>query len=221
MTSVRPPVRSDPRRLARARGGDSDMPSVRTSCHASPVVPAIKAAQTSKRFAEPSVAASGAVATPPTTRPITPPAAINGKKRFAWRVSATSPARPQTARMSVTWATFRTSQSAAYTQDAPASSMARLPSATTMMTGGNEQKCAGSSDARQESRDTESRREHRQPDQGVHERKLPDSISRKEQGIDGALGDHDSCIREKCDRHEEGDRTAFSAMKPKCGEDAL
>jgi hypothetical protein len=75
--------------------------------------------------------------------------------------------------------------------------------------------------ARQKSRDTESRREHRHPNEGVHERKLLDSISRKEQGIDGALGDHDSCIREKCDRHEERDRTAFSAMKPKCGEDAL
>ena len=112
------------------------MPSVRTSRQASPAVPAIKAAQTSNRFAEPSVAASGAVTTPPTTRPITPPAAITGKKRFAWRVSATSPARPQTARMSVTPATFRTSQSAAYTHDAPASSAARLPSATTMMTAG-------------------------------------------------------------------------------------
>jgi hypothetical protein len=88
-----------------------------------------------------------------------------------------------------------------------------------MMTAGMSRNM-GSSNAPEESRHR-GRREHRHPDQGVHERKLLDSISRKEQGIDGALGDHDSCIREKCDRHEERDRTAFSAMKPKCGEDAL
>jgi len=63
-TSVSPPMRSDPCALAGACVAASEMPSVRTSRHASPAAPAIKAAQTSNRFADPSVDASGAVTTP-------------------------------------------------------------------------------------------------------------------------------------------------------------
>jgi hypothetical protein len=86
--------------------------------------------------------------------------------------------------------------------------------------GRNEEKRPRSSRALQESCETESRREHRRPDQGIHERELSDAVPRKEQSVDGALRDHDSCIREERDPHEDGDRSALSAMKPKCGESA-
>ena len=86
---------------------------------------------------------------------------------------------------------------------------------------GYEQKGPRPPSARQKNREAESCREHRRPDQGVHERELPDAVARKEQSVDGALGDHDPCIREERDPHEDGDRSALSAMKPKCGEGAL
>jgi len=85
----------------------------------------------------------------------------------------------------------------------------------------HDEKCPGWSRSGEKSCEAKSRREHCHPDQRVHERQLPDAKSREEQSVDGALGDHDSCIRKECDRHEDGDRLSFTTMKPKCGEGAL
>ncbi len=66
-------------------------PSTRThSTEASPRHPA----QTSSRFSAPTIAASGRVASPPTTDPRIPPAPKIGNRRLACWVSTTVPAAP-------------------------------------------------------------------------------------------------------------------------------